>query len=214
MKKEQLLYDLSKKYGRTVQTIRDWKTAGAPLADEAALDVWLSSRRKSVIKQTKPKKSRIPVVLDDTAGAASALQRLERVELYAYNALQNAIAADDALKTRSARDSWLKISGELRKYDLLVEQARRSAGDLLPKSELLTIIRRMGYATRVAFQAAKTSIVPSLAASLDVQECDGIIEELTKQVWLSAMRDLLGNVPDWAKDVVIQEIKNGYESST
>jgi hypothetical protein len=65
-------------------------------------------------------------------GAASALKRLETSELQAFERLQGAFARGNPLEIREARENWLRISEALRKYDLLVEQSRRDAGELVP----------------------------------------------------------------------------------
>jgi hypothetical protein len=98
---------------------------------------WLATRKnlpRSVLEKIKipaPKSVSSPVS-GGTAGAASALKRLETSELQAFERLQGAFARGKPLEIREARENWLRISEALRKYDLLVEQSRRDAGELVP----------------------------------------------------------------------------------
>lgn len=204
---------LAQLYGVTDRTVSLWAAAGAPLGDEQALDVWLAGRKQRVTKN-KPASKSVPLVISGTAGAASALERLEQEELAAYAQLQKAIKDNDPLAQRSARDAWLKISGELRKYDLLVEQARRSSGELIPKEELIHCIKRMTYATRVALQTSKQAVVPRVTRSTDTMEVDKMLNELVADVWLASIKNLLGSkVPEWAKDCILEAAKAGLSKA-
>jgi hypothetical protein len=130
------------------RTLKRWKAAGAPLEDDARLRTWLAGRKnlpQSIRDQlgaiVSTDGDSVPVVSNGAdGGAAAALRRLEREEVAAYGRLQNAIAAGDTLAAKSERDAWLKVSESLRKYDLAIEQARREAGELMPRAEVENLI--------------------------------------------------------------------------
>ena len=75
------------------------------------------------------------------AGAAAALKRLESTELQAFERMQAALTRGNPLEIREARESWLKVSESLRKYDLMIEANRRDAGELVPVTEIDKFIR-------------------------------------------------------------------------
>ncbi len=66
-------------------------------------------------------------------GAARALERLEAEEAALYCAYKSARASGDVLSAKLSRDSWLKVSESLRKYDLMVVASRRGEGELVPR---------------------------------------------------------------------------------
>jgi hypothetical protein len=82
-------------------------------------------------------------------GAAAALKRLEQQELIEFTKLQ-ALLSDpeaDQFSIKTTRDTWLKLDESLRRYDALVEQARRESGALLPR-EVATALAQLVVAIR------------------------------------------------------------------
>ena len=69
-------------------------------------------------------------------GAARALERMEHEEAALYSAYKSARASGDVLSAKLSRDSWLKVSESLRKYDLLVAASRRGEGELVPRAQV------------------------------------------------------------------------------
>ena len=122
-------------WGVNVRTMARWKVDAAPLDNYDDMLVWLSTRKnlpRSVLEkiQLPTPKNVSSQVAAGTAGAASALKRLEAAEVAAFERLQEAIARGNPLEIRERRDTWLKISESLRKYDLMIESNRRVAGEL------------------------------------------------------------------------------------
>jgi hypothetical protein len=132
-------------WGVKIRTMFRWKGDGAPLDDYEQMLAWLSTRKnlpRSVLEriQIPAPKNASSHVSGGTAGAASALKRLEAAELQAFERLQAGLARGNPLEIREARESWLKISESLRRYDLMIEANRRDAGELVPVSEVQTFI--------------------------------------------------------------------------
>ena len=98
---------------------------------------WLATRKnlpRAVLEKIKlPAQENVssPVSVGVT-GAAQALKRLETTELQAFERMQAAMADGNPLSIRESRESWLRIGGELRKFDLQIEQNRRDAGEFGP----------------------------------------------------------------------------------
>jgi hypothetical protein len=124
-------------WGVPIRTLFRWKGDAAPIHDYAELCQWFATRKnlpRSVLEKIKvpAPKNVSSGASGGVAGAASALKRLETSELQAFERLQGAFARGKPLEIREARENWLRISEALRKYDLLVEQSRRDAGELVP----------------------------------------------------------------------------------
>jgi hypothetical protein len=133
-------------WGTNLRTLYRWKSLGAPLRDYEQMLSWLSTRKnlpKVVIEKIAvlPQENvSSPVSNGGTAGAAQALKRLEASELQAFERMQSALASGNPLSVRESRESWLKISESLRRYDLMIEQSRRDAGELTPVSQVQMFI--------------------------------------------------------------------------
>lgn len=108
---------------------------------------------------------------DSRVGAGAALRRLETSELAAWNDLQTAIADGNPLRIRLCRDTWLKTSESLRRYDLQLEQSRRDAGELLPRAELERLSRNFTTHFKNACTQACNSLAPKLAGSAPSTIC-------------------------------------------
>jgi hypothetical protein len=111
----------------------------------------LSMRVKS--KRTK-KPAPAPVV---QVGAARALERLEAEEAALFTTYATAKAGGDVLEIKVARDAWLKCSESLRKFDLLVEAARREAGETLPRADVERWLNNFGCVLNMSLARATDS---------------------------------------------------------
>ena len=128
-------------WGTNPRTLYRWKSLGAPLRDHEAMLSWLATRKnlpKVIEKIAALPQENVssPASNGGTAGAAQALKRLEAAELQAFERLQKALASGNPIMIRECRESWLKISESLRRYDLMIEQSRRDAGELTPVAKL------------------------------------------------------------------------------
>ena len=91
----------------------------------------------------KPAKRTLPAPAVKV-GAASALERLEAEEASLFTAYEAAKTGGDALEIKIARDAWLKCSESLRKFDLLIEAARRETGELVPRAHVEALLENVG----------------------------------------------------------------------
>jgi len=160
---------LAVKYGCTPRTIRRWKRDNAPLGDAQAMTKWLSSRRTlpadtGVLlskRRTRAAKAATVTTAPENEGAAFALRRLEKAEAAAYRQFQAATTTGDAISVKSSRENWLRISEQLRAYDLAVESTRRECGDLVERKVLIKLAEGLGVHLRTGFNAAMHSIAAS-----------------------------------------------------
>jgi hypothetical protein len=200
-------------YNVSYHTAGEWLKKGCPKESGTEQDKWVASQKRTHNKSldnttavNTPVKQHTPQ-LSDKSGASQALSRLEAEELFYYNELENAKASGDAMGIRTARDNWLKIGDSLRKYDIALEEARRTSGVSIPKDMVLKVIHRFAQASRVALIKSKQSVAPQLAAESDVVKIDKLIDKLLGQVWVDATNDMLGNeIPDWLKQSIVGEL--------
>jgi hypothetical protein len=128
-------------WGVKIRTLYRWKGSGAPITNHKEMLTWLAGRKRLphavLAKIELPGDKNVSSPANGgTPGAASALKRLETSELAAFDRLQLALGRGNPLEIRECRENWLKISESLRRFDLLVEQNRRDAGELIPAIEL------------------------------------------------------------------------------
>jgi hypothetical protein len=141
---------LAKKWKCTARTIRSWRTAGAPLAKPRLMTAWLASQRHvppgtaKDLARTRRKQS--VKALEDSeplaGGAMQALLRLEFAESAAYSAYTYAIASGDFIVVKNAREAWLRIGGELRKFHLNLQESRQRMGEMVPRSDSENAVRK------------------------------------------------------------------------
>jgi hypothetical protein len=156
-------------WGVAIRTLFRWKGDGAPIHDHDEMLRWLSTRknlpRAVLAKINLPDEQNVSSNgnAPGGSGAAAALKRLEKAELQAFERLQEAIARGNPLEVRERRETWLRISESLRKYDLQVEAHRRDAGELVPVSEVQKFI-----ASFIVFAITATTVA-----------AEGTVNELT-----------------------------------
>lgn len=137
----------SRKYKCSLRTARRWRSEGAPVGDPDALRVWLSTQknlpvhtRQLLDRHARPAKARKPgSAAGESEGAPAALRRLEAAELSAWKRFEAASQAGDAFAVKSARQNWLGVSAELRRFDESVGRERRQS-DVLPRDEAMIAI--------------------------------------------------------------------------
>ena len=85
----------------------------------------------------------------DREGAPAALDRLAVEEARLYREMEE---ADSAAARSMARGEWLKVSEQLRRHDLAVEEARRGAGELIPRAEVEKMLEHLGWCLKIGSQ--------------------------------------------------------------
>jgi len=119
-------------------------------------------------------------------GASAALTRLESEEARLFGLLKEAETTGDVLEVKAARDAWLKVSESLRKFDLIVESAKRELGETVPRAHVEELLQNVGQlmhsaltratGMHTAWEVADNAFVTLIArydkkVSAPVQEC-------------------------------------------
>ena len=193
-------------WGIADRTLFRWKADGAPIRDELAMRAWLATRKnlpKSVLEKIQLTGGDIlsaPVspVSGSKPGAAAALKRLQEAELAAWERLQKALAGGNPLHIKLEREAWLKISDALRKYELLVEQSRREAGELIPRAELEKFIVHFCNFSRTAFTARAEDLVNQFVGRSELEIYAVLRRALDENLFATATSYLVDGQPDLA----------------
>lgn len=143
-------------------------------------------------------------------GAAEAMKRIEEDEAALWQALQHEV---DPGKQKALREQWIKVSESLRKYDLIIEQNRRDAGELVPRSVSEDAIRMAAGWLRLAIVRYLQAHAYDLREQTDPAEImkkilDGVSVTLTAQ--MDDAKKTRVPLEEWA----VAAILKGYASST
>lgn len=203
------LSKIAKDWRTTVRTVSRWKAEGAPLHDAGRMRTWLASR-KNLPAGTREVLASKPKARDGgggapqasmSTGAAAALGRLEQSEAAAFGALQRALKRGDVVEIKFARDGWLRVSESLRKYDLQVEQIRRAASELVPRSEVERFAENFANSWRLSTVRLANSLAPRLEGMETADICETLKDELIAAMVdglaLSTSSKCPAAVPDW-----------------
>ena len=196
--------EIAQFWGVPIRTLFRWKGDAAPIHDYDELCQWFATRKN--LPRSVREKIRTPAgenvsspLSGGVAGAAAALKRLEAAELQAFERLQAALARGNPLEIRECRESWLKISESLRKYDLLIEENRRDAGELVPVSELNKFIHLFVAWVQSTFMLAAEGLTNDFVGQKELVIYDKIKQLGNKALFIGAMGYIKGggkNDPD------------------
>jgi hypothetical protein len=217
--------ELTKKWACNLRTLQRWRSQGAPLDDDEAMKKWLLSRHRippgtarllrgeppptgGPVPPPKPKSKLRPVLPQadgespSALGAPAALKRLEQAEDAAHKDMLAALADPDATpeSIMAARKGWLMLVDSMRRSDAVVEESRRDAGLLVPRSEL------EDYA-----QGLIVNFLGSVVGSLE-RACPQITGLPTPQAVWDVLRPLLTNATNEAVEHTAERPYAGRET--
>jgi hypothetical protein len=189
--------DIASFWGISDRTFRRWKSDGAPIHDEKAMQAWLATRKN--LPHSVLEKLKLPTVAGGvsilvgrgTSGAGAALKRLQEAELAAFERLQVAIAGGNPLLIKEAREGWTKLCESLRKYELLVEASRREAGELIPRVELQKFVTHFYSFGKSALRGQAEDLVNSFMGKSELEIYERLRDVLNRNLFdtvLSWMR--------------------------
>ena len=143
-------------------------------------------------------------------GAPAALRRLQTMEVDAKRTLQGIDQKAEPLTYKAALNNYLRISESLRKFDLLVEQNRRDAGELVPRGEAEIACELAAMWLRLAVRTFINNTVPKLKAATDEAVIVRLIEDgmgAAVEVNLRRAPNCQQPLPPWA----MAAIRKGYD---
>lgn len=189
--------------------------------DEAAMWEWLASRKNLPAGTRQLLGNRIEFsALGETSGehgAAAALRRMESAERSAFEDYKKALAGGSPYAIKHTQDRWTKLTEALRKYDLLVEQSRRDAGELMPRSEVERVLRALAWYLRIAGQRVCVGLTKTVTPMTDYA---GVNDVLTRGLWDELLASFAGlaaksegavTVPEWAINALSSDLEHVLE---
>jgi hypothetical protein len=194
---------LAEKWACDERTVRRWRKDGAPLG-KPAMRNWLAGRKHlppgtaALVSEYRRATMAKDLAGDGglVKGAASALRRLEVMETKTYRALEKAMERGDAIEVKANRESWLRVSESLRRYDLAVE-ANRRAEELVPRKMVVEAVRKFAMGLRFSHRGFE-SCVHSLVGLKDPQAIWSVLSKPVAEFMPAAVATLqTANIPGW-----------------
>src|SRR5262249_7883539 len=106
----------------------------------------------------------------------------------------------DEIQIKAARENWLRISENLRRFDLALEQSRRDSGDLIPKEAMIRLAYEVQQALHWALFALE-DVCPHLVGLTTPREVWTILERqqraITRAIQSYLARDRKDPIPQW-----------------
>ena len=209
------LTQVAKRYNVSRTTAQNWKNKGAPVHNDKLLDSWLANRRQvapAILREKKmPTFPQSGPKDPGVSGASSALNRLEASEVSAFQRMESAMEQGcDAVTISELRKNWLAISESLRKFDLLVEQNRREAGDLIPREIFEDAISRFLHGVWITFRLYHSATVPLLAMHTECCEVDKILDKALSTSWISGCLTMMPQQDKGIANLIKRKIQEGF----
>jgi hypothetical protein len=205
----------AKKFSRSIRTIQNWRSVGAPLDDAEAMDAFIKLKeRNKTGKRLPSSEMKAPEIAPEELaavkrGAEAALQRLVEQEARCsaeLSAAQAKRADQDLVEMLMSR--WLRVSGELRSFNLAIEKFRKETGEIIQRDKVTHGLGWLALWLKLAFQRLSNVSAATLAAIEDPAELQKRLNsDVSKAVWGSldeAVKRAPGDLDEWlAKQMVI-----------
>ena len=145
---------LADKWRCEEDTIRKWRNAGAPFADEDAMIRWLGRRHllprgtAQLLMERGARPTPAPPDQDgdqlelpdpgpiaaEDLGTSQALRRLDEAEFRAFKALEMALVGGNSYSIKHAREAWMETVECQRRVAVTVEGSRVRSGELIERA--------------------------------------------------------------------------------
>jgi hypothetical protein len=209
--------------GLDVAVLKDAKARGCPAfranqsVNRAVLVEWLKNDREEKAKRAAERQQARQQTPDDdeppldvegeTEGVGKAFQRLVAYEVRALKALNRAIEEGNDLVIKAKEDAWLKVLRELLRYELGVEVAKRDAGELIPRSEVVDLCRAFLSWHQVGLSDAIRSAIPRIVGLTSPREVAFILDPIIRESQALAfdIGTRAGLVPSWLAEAAMNQ---------
>lgn len=206
--------------GLDVLVLKDAKARGCPAfkanqsVNRTVLVEWLKRDREEAErrKTAAPPKSEPPELEDEDGeeageGVGKAFQSLVRYERQARRALNDAILQENPLLIKVKEEAWLKVLRELLRYEINVEVAKRDAGELIPRDEVVRHCRAFLSWHKVGLSDAIRSSVPRIVGLEKPGDVAHVIDPIIResQVLAFDIGTRAGLVPSWLAEAAMIE---------
>ena len=142
-------------------------------------------------------------------GAGQALKRLEQYEADSHDEIQTLMGNSDASpeERKSAVDNWLKGARELLRYEMSVETAKRDAGELITRAEVVGKCRSFLAWHQVGLSDAIRTAVPRIVGLEKPGDVAHIIDPIIRESQALAfdIGTRAGLVPSWLAEAAMNQ---------
>jgi hypothetical protein len=207
--------NLARKWACDERTIRRWRKDLAPLRDAAKMRAWLAGRKNiplgttALLEGLRATETATSAKQDAplATGAAAALSRLESAEAKAFSAFVRATESGDMFAIKASRENWLKISENLRRFDLAIEEQRRDSGQLIVRSEVETALKRFGWCLRTSAETVTPHLAMQLMGETDPIRARTLIRKCNYDMSIISYSCLSAmGVPEWIRTALSTDL--------
>lgn len=216
------------RYGVALSTVKRWRSRGIDLDKPEEVEAFWASKtqgRKSGVKKRDAESEddfcfpapNVDQKVKLEAGAAAALARLEETEVAAYEQMAWAMQEGKPLAIKEARENWLKLGDSLRRYDAMLQEARRANGAMIPREEVERSLSILAWFLRMGARQIAIAEAKSIAAEDQPALIARSLEDLYGERMLNAVVALIATgegktkIPEWIGDALVSDLKELYK---
>ncbi len=209
--------------GLDVSVLRDAKNRGCPAfrpnmgVHRGELLEWLKTDRQQAEerKASQPPKDESDDLEDEDGveageGVGKAFQSLVKYERQARRALNDAIKTENPLLIKVKEEAWLKVLRELLRYEINVEVAKRDAGELIPRADVVNHCRAFLSWHQVGLSDAVRTAVPRIVGLEKPGDVAHILDPIIRESQALAfdIGTRAGLVPSWLAEAAMNQKPN------
>jgi len=161
----------------------------------------------------KQRESKVKNLLDmrelKSLGAGPALKRLQEYEAASHAEFMELLESDEATadERRESVNAWLKGSRELFRYEMNIEMAKRDAGELIPREEVVEHARAFLAWHQVGLSDAIRTAVPRIVGLEKPGDVAHIIDPIIRESQALAfdIGTRAGLVPSWLAEAAMNQ---------
>ena len=209
--------------GLDVAVLKDAKARGCPAfkanqsVNRTVLVEWLKTDRQQAEerKASQPAKDETDDLEDEDGveageGVGKAFQSLVKYERQARRALNDAIKTENPLLIKVKEEAWLKVLRELLRYEINVEVAKRDAGELIPRADVVNHCRAFLSWHQVGLSDAVRTAVPRIVGLEKPGDVAHILDPIIRESQALAfdIGTRAGLVPSWLAEAAMNQKPN------
>jgi hypothetical protein len=205
--------------GLDVAVLKDAKARGCPAfkanqsVNRTVLLEWLQKDREEAEKRKQAPREETSLDDDDEdsedsgGGVGRAFKSLEKYERQSRRALKDAIATDNPLLIKTKEEAWLKVLRELLRYEMNVEMAKRDAGELIPRDQVVSHCRAFLSWHQVGLSDAIRSAVPRIVGLEKPGDVAHVLDPILRESQALAfdIGTRAGLVPSWLAEAAMNQ---------
>jgi len=204
--------------GLDVAVLRDAKNRGCPAfrpnmsVHRGELTEWLKNDREEREKRKPPPREESDPIEEEEdeeegAGVGKAFKSLVQYERKARLALDDALMQNDPLLIKVKEEAWLKFLRELLRYEMNVEMAKRDAGELIPRADVVSHCRAFLDWHQVGLSDAIRSAMPRIVGLEKPGDVAHVMDPILResQVLAFDIGTRAGLVPSWLAEAAMNQ---------